>query len=59
VNDARGAAGHSGGKIILLNQQSVLASASALPRHGHAINAPADHDHLKVLVIDRRPWICC
>ena len=59
VNDARGTAGHSGGKIILLNQQRVLASASALPRHGYAINAPAYHHHLEVLVVQWRSWIGC
>ena len=40
VDDARGTAGYSGGEIILLDQQGVLAGACALPRYGYAVDAP-------------------
>ena len=54
VDDARGTAGDSGSEIILLDQQSCLARAGALPRHRHAMNAPADHHHVKVAAFERR-----
>ena len=59
VDDASGTAGYSRGEIILLDQQRVLARASALPRHSYAVDAPANHHHLKVLAFDRRSRICC
>jgi hypothetical protein len=59
MDDARGTAGYPGSKIVLFHQQRVLPSASALPRHGHAVDAPADHHHLKVLVPQGRSWISC
>jgi hypothetical protein len=58
VNDARGAAGYSGGEVILFDQQGVFACASALPRHSDAIDAPTNHHHLKVLALQRGSGIC-
>ena len=58
VDDARGTAGHSRGEIILLDQERVFAGTCALPRHGYAIDAPADDHHLEALVVQRCSWIC-
>ena len=49
VNDASRPAGDARGEIVLLDQQSALAGAGALARHGDAVNAAADDHHLKVL----------
>ena len=49
MNNARGAAGNPGGEIILLDQQSALAGAGALPRHRDAIDAAPDDDNLESL----------
>jgi len=58
VDDARGTAGYSGGEIILFHQKRVLSGASALARYRHAVNAPADYHHLKVLVFQGSSRIC-
>src|SRR5262249_2634819 len=43
MNDARGAAGSPGSKVILLHQQGALAVPGTLPRYGHAVDAAADY----------------
>jgi len=58
VNDARGTAGHSRGKIVLLNQQRVLSRPGALSRNGHTIDAAANHHHVKVLAVQAGSRIC-
>ena len=51
VDDSRGPAGSAGGKIVLLNQQHALAPLRTLARNGNAINAAADHQNVKDLVL--------
>ena len=50
VNDSCGAAGGSGGKIILLNQQRALAPLRTLARNGNTVDAAANHQNVKALV---------
>jgi hypothetical protein len=59
MDDARGTAGYSRSKIILFDQKRVLSRASALPRHRHAVDAPANHHHLKVLAFQGCSRIGC
>ncbi len=51
VDNAGGSAGGAGGKIILLNQQRALAPLRALARNGNAVDAAANHQNVKALVL--------
>ena len=59
MNDAGGATGDAGGKIVLLDEQSALAGAGAFAGHGYAVDASADHHHLEVLAFQWRPGFDC
>ena len=54
MNNPRRPTGHTGGEIVLLNQQRPLAGTGALPRQRHAINAAANHHHVEMLPIHAR-----
>jgi hypothetical protein len=51
VNDSGGAAGGAGGKIILLHQQRALAPLRTLARDGNTVDAAADDQNVKDLVL--------
>ncbi len=46
-----GAAGSAGRKIVLLNQYRTFAPLRALTRNGNTVNAAADYQNVKILVI--------
>src|SRR6266700_1745145 len=50
MDDPGGSAGSAGRKIVLLYDQGPLAALGTLPRNGDAVNAAADHQHVKRLV---------
>jgi hypothetical protein len=52
MNDASRAAGRAGREIVLLDQQRAPSGARAFPRNGDTIDSAADHQHMKVLVLE-------
>jgi hypothetical protein len=55
MNDPRGPAGGAGRKILLFDQQSAPAGASAFSRNGHAVDPAPNHNYLEVFVFQRAP----
>ena len=51
VNDASGSAGGAGREIVLLNQQRALAPLRTLPSNSDAVDAAADYQNVKSLVL--------
>ena len=52
VDNACGAAGGAAGEVVLLHQQGTPPVAGALPGDGYPVDAAADHQNLKSLVLN-------
>src|SRR5581483_9739645 len=56
MNNPGRAAGGSGSKIVLFQQQGTFPRQCASPRNGDSVNAATDHDRMVALVTERAPY---
>src|SRR6266481_7502566 len=59
MNNAGGAAGCAGSKVMLLHQQHALPAADTFPRNGHAVDSSANDQNVKVASGERRAFTIC